>query len=70
MTWTTLVVTALWMPTLLQRAGWGSAQAAGMLALNNGGGVIGTLVVGALIGRGGAGHALRLTLAARRRRSC
>lgn len=62
-TWTTLVVTALWMPTLLQRSGWAPAMAASMLALNNGGGVIGTLVVGSLIGREGAGVALRLTLA-------
>lgn len=62
MTWTTLVVTALWMPTLLQRAGWSLPSASSMLALNNGGGVIGALVVGALIGHEGAGRALRLTL--------
>ncbi len=62
MTWTTLVVTALWMPALLQRAGWSPSAAASMLALNNGGGVLGTLVVGALIGRVSAQGALRLVL--------
>lgn len=64
MTWSTLVVTALWMPALLQRAGWSGPAAASMLALNNGGGVVGTLVVGMLIGREGAGRALRNTLGA------
>ena len=62
MTWTTLVVTALWMPALLQRSGWSPSAAASMLALNNGGGVIGTLIVGALIGRVSAQGALRLVL--------
>ncbi len=62
MTWTTLVVTALWMPALLQRAGWSPSAAASMLALNNGGGVVGTLVVGALIGRVSAQSALRTVL--------
>ncbi len=62
MTWTTLVVTALWTPALLQRAGWAPSTAASMLALNNGGGVFGTLVVGALIGRISAQGALRLVL--------
>lgn len=63
MTWTTLVVTALWMPALLERAGWSPRAAATMLALNNGGGVVGTLLIGALIGRISAEGALRLVLA-------
>ena len=63
MTWSTLVVTALWLPALLQRVGWGAPNAATMLALNNGGGIIGTLAVGLLVGRGGAHRALVATLA-------
>lgn len=63
MTWTTLVVTAFWTPALLQHAGWSPSAAASMLALNNGGGVIGTLVIGTLIGRLSAQGALRLVLA-------
>lgn len=64
LTWSTIVVTALWLPALLQRAGWSGPQAATMLALNNGGGIICTLVVGLLIGRGGAHRALVATLIA------
>ncbi|WP_019832854.1 MFS transporter [Sphingomonas sp. PR090111-T3T-6A] len=64
MTWSTVVVTALWMPALLQRAGWAAPHAASMLALNNGGGIIGTLAVGLMIGRGDAKRALMATLAA------
>ncbi|WP_342248967.1 MFS transporter [Sphingomonas sp. OTU376] len=64
MTWSTIVVTALWLPALLQRAGWTGPHAATMLALNNGGGIIGTLVVGMLVGRGGAHRALVAMLAA------
>lgn len=64
LTWSTIVVTALWLPALLQRAGWSGPHAASMLALNNGGGIIGTLVVGLLIGRGGAHRALVAALVA------
>ncbi len=63
MTWSTVVVTALWLPALLQRAGWAAPHAATMLALNNGGGIIGTLVVGLMITRGGVKHALVAALA-------
>jgi AAHS family 4-hydroxybenzoate transporter-like MFS transporter len=49
--WTVLVVTAFWTPPLLQRAGWSTPAAAGVLALNNAGGVVGTLVVGATLTR-------------------
>ncbi len=62
MTWSTLVVTALWLPALLQRAGWSAPHAATMLALNNAGGIVGTLAVGMLIGRSGANRALVATL--------
>lgn len=49
--WTVLVVTAFWAPPLLQRAGWSTPAAAGVLALNNAGGVVGTLLVGATLTR-------------------
>jgi len=62
MTWTTLVVTAFWMPSLLQRAGWTSSGAATMLASNNAGGVVGTLLIGAAVGRVTAGRALQYAL--------
>lgn len=51
MTWSVLVVVAFWTPPLLQRAGWSASTAATVLALNNGGGVIGTLIVGTLLTR-------------------
>ncbi|WOF42996.1 MFS transporter [Sphingopyxis indica] len=64
MTWSTIVVTALWLPGLLQRAGWSGPDAASMLALINGGGIVGTLVVGFLLGRGDAPRALVASLVA------
>lgn len=51
MTWTALIVMAFWTPPLLQRAGLTAPAAAGLLALNNAGGVIGTLVLGAILTR-------------------
>lgn len=51
MTWMTVVVVAFWTPTLLVRAGASTSAAASILALNNGGGVIGTLVIGSILSR-------------------
>ena len=51
MTWTMLVVSAFWTPPLLQHAGWSAASAATVLALNNGGGVVGTVLLGAALTR-------------------
>lgn len=51
MTWTALIVMAFWTPPLLQRAGLTAAHAAELLALNNAGGVVGTLVLGAILTR-------------------
>ena len=51
MTWTLLVVTAFWTPALLKQAGFSVSAAASVLAFSNAGGVIGTLVIGAAIGR-------------------
>ncbi len=51
MTWTMLVVSAFWTPPLLQHAGWSAANAATVLALNNGGGVVGTVLLGAALTR-------------------
>ncbi len=51
MTWTALIVMAFWTPALLQRAGWSASAAANVLALNNAGGVAGTLATGALLTR-------------------
>ena len=62
MTWTTLVVTALWTPLLLQSAGWSDSGAALVLALNNAGGVIGVLVTGALLAWLSAERALLIAL--------
>lgn len=62
MTWTTLVVTALWTPLLLQRAGWSDSGAALVLALNNAGGVIGVFVTGLLLTRLSAERALAAAL--------
>jgi AAHS family 4-hydroxybenzoate transporter-like MFS transporter len=51
MTWTLLVVTAFWTPALLRQAGFTPSAAASVLAFSNAGGVVGTLVIGAAIGR-------------------
>ena len=51
MTWMTLVVVAFWTPPLLQHAGLSAPSAAAVLALNNAGGVIGTVLIGAALGR-------------------
>jgi MFS transporter, AAHS family, 4-hydroxybenzoate transporter len=51
MTWTTLVVIAFWTPALLQRAGWSPSAAASALGFLNGGGVLGTVLVGAMLVR-------------------
>ena len=52
MTWMVLVAVAFWTPALLQRAGLSVGSAAAILAINNAGGVVGTLLVGATLGRG------------------
>jgi AAHS family 4-hydroxybenzoate transporter-like MFS transporter len=51
MTWTALIVMAFWTPPLLQKAGQSAAGAAQILALNNAGGVAGTVLLGALLTR-------------------
>src|SRR5437879_1493832 len=51
MTWTALIVMAFWTPPLLQKAGWSASAAATVLALNNAGGVIGTILTGATLTR-------------------
>jgi len=51
MTWTLLVVTAFWTPALLKQAGFSASAAAAVLAFSNAGGVVGTLVIGAVLGR-------------------
>ena len=63
MVWTSLVVSALWMPSLLQGAGWSTPAAATMLAASNAGGVLGTLGAGVLIGRFAPARALAILLA-------
>ncbi len=50
MTWMTLVVVAFWTPPLLQRAGMSARAAASVLAFNNAGGVIGTVLIGMVLG--------------------
>jgi MFS transporter, AAHS family, 4-hydroxybenzoate transporter len=50
MTWMTLVVVAFWTPPLLQRAGMAARAAASALAFNNAGGVIGTVLIGVILG--------------------
>jgi len=50
MTWMTLVVVAFWTPALLQKAGMSARAAASVLALNNAGGVIGTVLIGVILG--------------------
>jgi AAHS family 4-hydroxybenzoate transporter-like MFS transporter len=62
MTWTALIVLAFWTPALLQKAGLTAAKAAVMLALINGGGVVGTVVFGAALTRLGAHRALAIAL--------
>jgi AAHS family 4-hydroxybenzoate transporter-like MFS transporter len=64
MTWTTLIVMAFWTPPLLQRAGWSASAAATVLAINNAGGVVGTILLGATLTRVRPHHALMLTLLA------
>ena len=49
-TWMTLVVVAFWTPPLLQKAGMAARLAASVLAFNNAGGVIGTVLIGVLLG--------------------
>lgn len=51
MTWTALIVMAFWTPALIQKAGGSASLAASILALNNAGGVVGTLLVGASLTR-------------------
>jgi len=46
MTWMVLVVVALWTPSLMKQAGFSTAAAASILAFNNGGGILGTIVMG------------------------
>ena len=60
--WTGLIVVAFWTPALLQRAGWPVSSAASVLALNNAGGVVGTLVIGWIMVRLGAMRVLLGTL--------
>jgi MFS transporter, AAHS family, 4-hydroxybenzoate transporter len=50
MTWMTLVVVAFWTPPLLQKAGLAPRAAASALAFNNAGGVIGTVLIGVILG--------------------
>jgi AAHS family 4-hydroxybenzoate transporter-like MFS transporter len=50
MTWMTLVVVAFWTPPLLQKAGMAARAAASVLAFNNAGGVIGTVLIGVILG--------------------
>jgi len=50
MTWMTLVVVAFWTPPLLQKAGMAARVAASVLAFNNAGGVIGTVLIGVILG--------------------
>ena len=50
MTWMTLVVVAFWTPPLLQKAGMAARTAASVLAFNNAGGVIGTVLIGVILG--------------------
>lgn len=64
MTWTTLIVMAFWTPPLLQRAGWSAASAAQVLALNNAGGVLGTVLLGMALARLSPQRALTLSLLA------
>jgi AAHS family 4-hydroxybenzoate transporter-like MFS transporter len=63
-TWLTLIVIVFWTPTLLGAAGLSTRASASMLAVHNIGGIIGTLVIGALIGRLRAVIALLLSLGA------
>ena len=51
MTWTALIVMAFWTPALVQKAGGSISLAASILALNNAGGVVGTVLVGATLTR-------------------
>lgn len=48
--WMALIVVVFWTPTLSERAGIATSGAAGLLAAHNVGGIVGTLLVGALIG--------------------
>ena len=63
MTWTALIVMAFWTPALLQKAGLSPAAAAGILAFNNAGGVIGTVLLGAMLIRVRPHYALAAALA-------
>lgn len=62
--WTGLIVIAFWTPALLQRTGWTVSAAATVLAFNNAGGVLGTLIVGWMLHRWRADRALLISLMA------
>lgn len=64
MTWTTLIVISSWTPLLLQRLGWSSSGSASVLGAINAGGVIGTLIIGAMLVRVSAIRAYLVTLLA------
>ena len=49
--WMTLVGVAFWTPSLLQQVGLSASAAATVLAMNNAGGVIGTILIGACLGK-------------------
>jgi AAHS family 4-hydroxybenzoate transporter-like MFS transporter len=51
MTWLMLVVMAFWTPPLLQKTGMSTPHAAEILAFINAGGVVGTVVIGTVLGR-------------------
>jgi AAHS family 4-hydroxybenzoate transporter-like MFS transporter len=51
MTWMTLIGVAFWTPSLLQQVGLSASAAATVLAMNNAGGVIGTILIGACLGK-------------------
>ena len=63
MTWTALIVMAFWTPALVQKAGGSPSLAASILALNNFGGVAGTLLIGATLTRVRPERALMASLA-------
>lgn len=64
MTWTTLIVISSWTPLLLQRLGWSSSGSASVLGAINAGGVVGTLIIGAMLVRITAIRAYMVTLLA------
>ena len=64
MVWSGLVVHSFWSPTLMQKAGWSVATASQMLGVYNLGGVVGTIVIGAISARIQPAQLLRIALAA------